>query len=125
MRTIIACTLTLLIIALSSPISAGSDPTVRFYKINKKGQQRHLEFTRNTDEQGCHNFLKRTKVHRVAQVRFDYCKVFTERDCAEGSEIAARWEGKEEPTTKLTQGSLWLLADTDNVKIRSWECVKP
>lgn len=104
---------------------ASEDPWVRFYKINKKGQQRHLEFTRGTREEGCHNFFKSKKVHRVAQVRYAHCKVYTEKDCRQGSEAAARWEGTEDPTTVLTPGSQWVLREGYNVKLRSWECVKP
>lgn len=125
MLRIAICALALCSVAWATPALAAGDPSIRFYKINKKGQQRHLEFTRNTHETGCRNFIKKAGVHRVALVRFAYCQVHTEKDCAAGSAVMARWEGKDEPTAKLTPGSLWLLSEQDNIKLRSWNCVNP
>ena len=102
---------------------------IRFYHLNEQGQQYRSEFVRNADKTGCHTFLKKRNVYRVAQVRFAYCEVYSERDCAEDSVLTARWigkrkksEDKKKPVTRLTPGAMWALADRANVKVRSWRC---
>ncbi len=102
---------------------------VRFYRINKKGQETETEFVFNTDETGCHNLPLARNVHRVAQVRFEFCEVFTKADCDQSSIVEANWGGKrkrskdkQHPTTKLSPGAMWLLSETGNVKIKSWRC---
>lgn len=115
------------VVALMLAVPAQAD--VRFYRINKKGQETESEFVFNADERGCHNFPLSRKVHRVAQVRFEYCEVFTESDCRDDSIVTARWAGKrkkspdkKQPTTRLSPGAMWVLSEEGNVKVKSWRC---
>ena len=108
-------------------ISAFAD--IRFYRINKQGQQYRNELVPNAAKTGCHSFAKARKVFRVAQVRFAYCEVYSSRQCEPDSILSARWTGKrskqgdhDEPVTQFTPGAMWVLAEKTNVKVRSWRC---
>ena len=67
--------------------------SITFYHINKLGQQYEVRIVRNTDEPGCHNFLKKTSVFRVGQVGFEYCEVFSDKACQADSAVTATWTG--------------------------------
>jgi len=102
---------------------------IRFYRINKQGQQYRNELVRNSAKTGCHSFAKARKVFRVAQVRFAYCEVYSSRRCEPNSILGARWTGKrgnkgdrDGLVTQLTPGAMWVLAEKANVKVRSWRC---
>jgi hypothetical protein len=86
---------------------------------------------RGTDEPGCHNFIGNKDVHRVGQIGFAWCTVYSAEDCAEDAAVTATWDGraregsdKSEPTPRLSEGNLWLLDPDDNVEIESWRCVE-
>jgi hypothetical protein len=96
---------------------------IRFYNMNRQGQQSQIMFVPRAGEPGCHNFPVARDVHRVAQVRFEYCSVYAERNCAAGSEYPGRWDGRREPVTQFTPGSRWVLEREGHVKVRSWNCV--
>ncbi|MDH3464879.1 MAG: hypothetical protein OES26_03015 [Gammaproteobacteria bacterium] len=110
-------------------IATSAFADIRFYRINKQGQQYRIELVRNSAKPGCHSFTKARKVFRVAQVRFAYCEVYSSRQCELDSILSARWTGKrgnrvehEGSVTQLTPGAMWVLADQANVKVRSWRC---
>ena len=107
--------------------ASGAD--IDFFKIDRKGHLSEVMFVYNTDEAGCHSFSTRRKVHRISVIDYEYCSVFAKSSCAEYSVIKAKWKGrirrnkrKKNPLSKLTQGSLWYLDPTTNVKIGSWYC---
>ena len=112
--------------AMSSSVALAD---IRFYKINKKGQQSELMFVRGDDDPGCHNFSQQRNIYRVAQVGFKQCSLFREKDCATDSTIEVRWSGKaktpnkKRPTTKITPGSMWMVRAVDPAaEVRSWYC---
>lgn len=112
--------------AMSSSVALAD---IRFYKINKKGQQSELMFVRGDDDPGCHNFSQQRNIYRVAQVGFKQCSLFREKDCATDSAIEVRWSGKaktpnkKRPTTRITPGSMWMVRAVDPAaEVRSWHC---
>ena len=94
----------------------------RMYTANKLMQQREVTFVRNTDEPGCHNLFKKRKIYRVAQIGFETCSVYSEKDCEEGSEIPVSWKNKKDPVTSFTRGARWFLPGERGSKMRSWRC---
>jgi hypothetical protein len=110
--------------------ASGGD--IDFFYTNKRGQLSELMLVFNADEEGCHNFPAKRKVHRISVVDFEYCSVFAESECNKDSVLKAKWKGrtrrnklKKDPQTKLTRGSLWYLDPKTNVKVRSWFCKEP
>jgi hypothetical protein len=117
----------LLSILLFQPtLDAAMDPSIRFYEINKRGQQERISVPGRNDA-GCNPFLKKPRSYRFNQVGYEYCTLYTERSCPEGSEIIARWSGDGPETTKLTQGGRWILqGDSERgIKVGSWNCKLP
>ena len=115
------------IFALTTLPASAIDPDIRFYKANKRLQQdRILDFGQG-DEPGCHDFLKSTRVHRIANVGYEYCVLYSERDCPDGAEIPARWKEDAETKTQLTQGARWfpVREDIRGTHVSSWKCVLP
>ena len=94
----------------------------RMYTANDLMQQREITFVRNTDEPGCHNLFTKRRVYRVAQIGFENCTVFSEKDCEEGTEIPVSWKNKKEPTTVFTRGARWYLPGERGSKMGSWKC---
>jgi hypothetical protein len=103
------------------------DPEIRFYKANKKLQQDRIMDFGQGDEPGCHDFLKSIRVHRVANYGYEYCMLYSERNCAEGSEIDTHWKEDAETKTELTQGARWfpVREDIRGTRVGSWNCVLP
>jgi hypothetical protein len=117
------------IATLATFFASFAQADIRFYKINKKGQQSELMFVRGDDDPGCHNFSQQRNIFRVAQVGFKRCALFREKDCATDSVIEVRWSGKaktpnkKRPTTKITPGSMWMVRAVDpDAEVRSWQC---
>lgn len=94
----------------------------RMYTANKYLQQRQITFVRNTDEPGCHNLITKRRIYRVAQIGFESCSVYAEKDCEEGTEISVRWKNKKDPTTVFTRGARWFLPGERGSKMASWKC---
>ena len=107
-------------------IDAAMDPSIRFYEINKRGQQERISVPGRNDA-GCNAFLNKPRSYRFNQVGYEYCTLYTERGCPEGSEIIAQWSGDGPETTKLTQGGKWILqGDSERgIKVGSWNCELP
>lgn len=94
----------------------------RMYTANKLMQQREVTFVLNTDEPGCHNLIKKRRIYRVAQIGFEACSVYSEKDCEEGTEIPVSWKNKKDPVTSFTRGARWFLPGERGSKMRSWKC---
>jgi hypothetical protein len=119
------CIITILGIIFPALQALAIDPDIRFYKANKRLQQdRILDFGKG-DEPGCHDFLKSTRVHRVANYGYKYCVLYAERNCLEGSEMSVRWKEDAETKVELTQGARWfpVREDIRGSKVGSWNCI--
>lgn len=110
------------LLALPPAAYAGKKTEIRFYKVNKHAQQERVALVRGVDEPGCHNFILNPKVHRVAQIGFKSCTLYSESDCETGSELSVSWKRKKKPTTSLTPGARWFLAGERGTKVASWRC---
>ena len=121
-----------LLVAVSiTPAIADNHGKVRMYKLNKKGQLLKQRWLRNTEQSGCHNTLKKSEVHRFAQVGFTYCQLFSAKNCAGESVLAVTWGGGEyrtatvdldQPQEQIVQGTQWYLDPEQNVVVNSWSC---
>ncbi len=103
---------------------------IRFYNVNKKGQQSEVRFVMGRDKPGCHNIFGGRDVFRVAQIGFTYCTVYAEKDCAEDSAMVMNWKGKvrknsarAQPTERLMPGDMWYFDDNGMREVSSWKCV--
>lgn len=116
----------LLIIITSSPLSAKDRQRISFYKINKDGITQALRFTaRKARKPGCHNLLRKARLHRVVTFQYEVCHVYTKKNCAADSIMSFHLEKEPETlTTDLTQGYGWYpLGDHKRgEKAKSWYC---
>lgn len=138
MRIVVILTLTVLLVACSSSSIRSASTTadagkgkIRFYRVNDIGQQTALTVVKDTDITGCHNFFKKSRLHRVAVTGFKYCEVYAKKDCDASSKLSAQWlarkvksEDKKQPTTRFTKGSRWVFDKGGNIKAHSWRCVE-
>ncbi len=109
-----------LILALAGGSAWAAD--IRLYTVNSKGQQSLVKLVTGTDRPGCHDLLLKRRIHRVSQVGFEYCRLFSDKDCREETVIAVRWKNKKDPTDRLTPGARWFLPGDRGTKVASWEC---
>jgi len=125
-------------LALLGSLSAGCAQTqvqapsthIRFYTTNSYNQLSELSLIPNRDEPGCHNLPLALDIHRVAQVGFKDCAVYAQDDCAIDSVLTMRWSGKRsrtdasknQPTTEMTPGALWLFTRGREAAVASWHC---
>lgn len=95
----------------------------RIYRANDKLQLDRVP-TMNEDQPGCHNLLLSLTIYRVAQIGFQHCSVYAEKDCQAGSEVPVSWKQEQAPVTRFTQGDRWFLVSDDprGHKIGSWSC---
>ena len=104
------------------------EANIRFYSINEKNQQRELLLVPGAGQSGCHNLPLTRAIYRVAQIGFEFCEVFAEKNCTSGSEYRLRWSDttkdldKMEPSKRITPGAKWLFADSGKTKVSSWSC---
>lgn len=120
--TIALAALMLLAGCASQPSS--SQPTdFRVYRANEQLQLDRIP-TLNESEPGCHNMLLGLRVYRVAQIGFEHCTVYAEKDCREGTEVPVSWKQNDEPVTQFTQGDRWFLVGDDprGHTMSSWYC---
>lgn len=95
----------------------------RAYRANDQLQLDRIP-TLNEDEPGCHDMLLTLRVYRVAQVGFEHCTIYAERNCEEGTEVPVSWKQEKDPVTQFTQGDRWFLV-SDHPQGRdmgSWHC---
>jgi hypothetical protein len=116
----------LILTASSLPtVNAAGKQEIRFYKINKDGITQRLRFTtRKSRQPGCHNFLKRARLHRAVQFAYSNCRVYQEKDCADSSVMSFTRDKEPEPTTELSQGYGWYpVGEHERGElVRSWYC---
>ncbi len=113
-----------------TPTEMATDAHIRFYNINSVGQLSELSLVPGREEPGCHDMPLDLKVHRVALIGFSECLVFGENDCPDDATLVMRWSGKHsrsdpnknQPTTRITPGSLWLFEAGREVEVASWRC---
>ena len=104
--------------------TADSRKIIRFYKLNKQDQQnRLLMHESRLKKTGCHNFATSPKVYRLTQIGFEYCYLYTKKNCQSGSEITGVWKEKKQDK-KFTQGGAWFFNQSNprGEKAKSWFC---
>lgn len=126
-KTFAACLTGFLLISVMNvePAYAAERQEIRFYKINKDEITQRLRFTTKKSRQaGCHNFLKRARLHKAVQFAYKRCRVFAKKDCAEESLMQFYRDKEPEPTTDLTEGFGWLPVGEHKrgELVRSWHC---
>ena len=134
---------------LSAPILLNAQESarrdVRFYKVNRQIQPDRIRFTANKAAlPGCHNFLKRSRIHRAVQIGYTSCSVFADKDCAATSIVAVSRETDDleaenldtenletaapvaarATSNTLSEGVGWYPVSDHRrgVKLRSWSC---
>jgi hypothetical protein len=129
---------------LSAPILVNAQESarrdVRFYKVNGQIQPTRIRFTaKKAVLAGCHNFVKRTRIHRAVQIGYSSCRLYADKDCAALSIVAVSretddlqaedLEADEAPIEKATSNTLsegvgWYPVSEHRrgVKLRSWSC---
>lgn len=145
MRRILICIIACSIAIISNQAYAEKRQFIRFYKVNNQEQPTRLIMRRKTAEQaGCHNFRLKARVFQLNQVGYEYCSIYSAKDCSESSIISAvqtiKRDDKEEDKnkdkenesetaqTRLTEGVMWypqLLNEPTHkrgIKLKSWYC---
>ncbi|RBP53408.1 hypothetical protein [Arenicella xantha] len=98
---------------------------IRFYKINKDGITQRLRFTtKKSRSAGCHNLVKRGRLHRAMQFGYGSCQIFAKKDCDATSLMTFKREKETEVVSDLTQGYGWLpIGEHERGEhFRSWHC---
>ena len=108
-----------------SPI--GATKTVRFYKVNRSIQATRIWFTdRAASQAGCHNFIRKVRLHRLVQLGFQRCHVYTQKSCQAQSIVSALREPDDDASanTELTQGVSWFFTrhHPRGTRVKSWFC---
>lgn len=98
----------------------------RAYRANEQLQLDRIP-TLNENEPGCHSMLLTLRVYRVAQIGFEHCTVYAEKDCREGSEVPVTWKQEEAPVKQFGQGDRWFLVSDhpQGRDVGSWYCEAP
>ena len=133
MLKILLSSLIVLTLTGHSPVIADDHGKIRVYKLNKKDQLVRQRWGNKIRPINCHNLKKPREVHRFAQTGYEFCQIFSARNCVAGSEVLAMWDGNkyrikgveidtEQPQLYLYRGSKWLLDPEKNVEITSIRC---
>jgi len=100
--------------------------TIRFYKINNKDQADKIRFTaKKAGKPGCHNFIKKVRVHRIVQIGYNTCALYSAKNCAAESLVSAtRSKEPDQPKGQLAQGYSWFPVDEHKrgARLKSWLC---
>lgn len=124
MRIIPVITIAINLIFFSVYAYAEKRQTIRFYKLNSKDQPvRVIVREKTAKASGCHNFLGEKTIYRLTQIGFEYCSVYSEKNCVESSILEGLWDEKDN-ASQLTQGGEWLFNyDLERgLKMKSWSC---
>ena len=116
-----------------SEANAGEKATVRVYSLNKKGQATRKKWVKSVRPGQCFNARKAHGVHRFAQLGYEFCELFGDKNCNPDQRVTAMWQGKHYrvggkeidtsiPQIQLGRGSKWILHPTQNIKVRSILC---
>ena len=116
-----------LVIAVSvSNAKANDRQRISFYKINKDGITQALRFTaRQARKPGCHNFLRKSRLHRVVSFGYEVCHVYSTKSCDTESIMSFYREKEPEiKTTDLAEGFGWFPVGDHKrgEKAKSWYC---
>lgn len=120
MKQFVALWSGLTLLAASTVLQAAD---FRAYRANDQLQLDRIP-TLNEDEPGCHNLLLGFSVYRVAQIGFEYCSIYKEKDCQAGTEVPVTWKKEKAPVKQFTQGDRWFLVSDDpqGGAVGSWYC---
>ena len=105
---------------------AGERQRISFYKINKDGITQALRFTRGKARRpGCHNFIRKARLHKVVQFQYRQCQVFSQKNCAADSQM--QFYRDDEPeilANNLSSGYGWRPVGDHKrgEKAKSWHC---
>lgn len=108
---------------IAKPVSAKQ--SIRFYRANKQLQADRVKLTGgDTDQTGCHNLLKKTRVFKALQIGFTTCSLYAEKNCTVASLVPAQSEDQLYNTFLLTEGIAWFVQGEDErgEKVASWSC---
>lgn len=97
---------------------------IRFYKLNKKQQQNRLVMKeKKLKLSGCHNFFLSPRVYRLTQIGFNYCSLYSEKNCKANTEITGLWK-KKSKNMQFTEGGRWFFNQNSQygIKAKSWYC---
>lgn len=119
--------LTVIVWGVYQPTQAiETNQTIRFYKINNKDQADKIRFTaKKARKSGCHNFIKKVRVHRIVQIGYQTCTLYAKKSCDTQSVInAVRSKEPNQKETELTQGYSWFPVDEHKrgARLKSWSC---
>ena len=123
-HTMIACT-AIAIATISAPSIANERHSIRFYKINKDGITQTIRFTASKARKpGCHNFIRKARLHRVVQFQYKSCRVYSKKGCDAESLMSFYRDKEPTPTTELSEGFGWYpVGDHERgEKAKSWFC---
>lgn len=134
--SIIALTFIYATLHLSLTPTYGSDSeesVVRVYKLNKKGQLSRKKWVKTVSPGKCFNARKIQEVHRFAQLGYEFCEIFREKNCSADQRVTAIWQGRHyrvggkeidtsKPQIQFGRGTKWVLHPTENVKVGSLIC---
>ena len=113
-------------LATTSAQSVASDRQgIRFYKINKDGITQALRFTaKKARKAGCHNFIRKARLHKVVHFEYKICRVYAEKSCLTESIMNFYREKEPAPVTDLSEGFGWHpVGDHERgEKAKSWFC---
>ena len=120
MKQFVACILGLVMIVVGA---AAWGAEFRAYRANDELQLDRIP-TLNEDEPGCHNMMLGFSVYRVAQIGFEYCAIYSEKNCQAGTEVPVTWKKEEAPVKQFTQGDRWFLVSEERRgrSVESWYC---
>jgi hypothetical protein len=120
----LAC-VTMVIASVSDPSMASELQNIRFYKINKDDITQSLRFTaKKARTPGCHNFIRKARLHRVVQFQYKVCRVYSKKSCDAESLMSFYRDKEPTPATELTEGFGWYpVGDHERgEKAKSWFC---
>jgi hypothetical protein len=108
-----------------APTIASERSSIRFYKINKDGITQALRFTAGKARTpGCHNFMRKARLHRVVQFQYKSCRVYSKKSCDAESIMSFYRDKEATPTTELSEGFGWYPVGDHKrgEKAKSWFC---
>lgn len=116
----------LMLLFTHSKATANDRQRISFYKINKDGITQSLRFVAaKARKPGCHNFIRKARLHRVVSYQFESCQVYSKKNCQADSIMPFYREKEPEiHTTKLSQGYGWYPVGSHKrgEKAKSWQC---
>ncbi len=116
----------LMVVCSPSQSQASERQRISFYKINKDGITQALRFTRSKARKpGCHNFIRKARLHKVVQFQYQQCQVFSQKNCAADSQMPFYRDDEPEILAEnLTSGFGWRPVGDHKrgEKAKSWNC---